>query len=218
MKRLMIALCASSMLFFACNNNGEKKDTLKTDSSTTEKPVAKDATPPAMPDTDAINKAWMEYATPGAMHKWMEKANGTWEGEVSQWMAADAPPTKANATNVQSSVLGGRYVTAKFTSTMMGQPFEGMSTMGYNNAKKMFVSTWVDNMGTGIVHMSGNYDEATKTLMLKGLQTDFMTGKDMDISEEMKMIDDNTYIMTMRGIGPDGKDMKFMEGTFKKKK
>jgi hypothetical protein len=206
------------MLFFACNNNGEKTDAPKTDSSTTEKPVAKDVTPPAMPDTAAVNKAWMEYATPGAMHKWMEKTNGTWEGEVSQWMAADAPPMKANATNVQSSALGGRYVTAKFTSTMMGQPFEGMSTMGYNNAKKMFVSTWVDNMGTGIVQMSGNYNEATKTLMLKGLQTDFMTGKDMDISEEMKMIDDNTYIMTMRGIGPDGKDMKFMEGTFKKKK
>jgi hypothetical protein len=34
----------------------------------------------------------------------------------------------------------------------------------------------------------------------------------------MKMIDDNTYSMTMYGAGMDGKEMKFMEGTFKKKK
>jgi Protein of unknown function (DUF1579) len=163
-------------------------------------------------------KAWQDFMTPGSMHKWLEKTNGTWEAEVSQWMDPAAPPTKTKATNVQSSVMGGRYVIGKFTSTMMGQPMEGMSTMGYDNAKKMFISTWVDNLGTGIVQMSGTYDEATKTLNLKGHQTDPMTGKDSEIREEMKMIDDNTYTMTMYGAGMDGKEMKFMEGTFKKKK
>lgn len=217
MNHLTIALCATSILFFSCNNNSEKADAPKTDSSTIEQPVAKDA-PAAMPDSAAMMKAWQEFATPGDMHKWMEKTNGTWEAEVSSWMAPDAPPMKSKSTNVQSSAMGGRYVIGKFTGTMMGQPFEGMSTMGYDNAKKMFTSTWMDNMGTGIVHMSGTYDEATKTLNLKGHQTDPMTGKDTDIREEMKMIDDNTYTMTMYGAGMDGKEMKFMEGTFKKKK
>ena len=219
MKHLTIALCASSILFFSCNNNGDKTDDAKTDSSTTtEQPVAKDSTPAAAPDTAAMNKAWMAFATPGDMHKWMEKTNGTWEGDVSSWMAPDAPPTTSKAVNIQSTVLGGRYVTGKFTGSMMGQPFNGMSLMGYDNAKKVFVSTWVDDMGSGIVHMSGTYDEATKTLNLKGHQTDFMTGKDSDIREEMVMVDDNTYKMTMYGAGFDGKEMKFMEGTFKKKK
>ncbi|MBL7702225.1 MAG: DUF1579 domain-containing protein [Ferruginibacter sp.] len=218
MKHVTLALCASSILFFACNNNGEKTETAKADSLTNEQPAAKDAAPAAAPDTAAMNKAWMEFATPGDMHKWMEKTNGTWEGDVSSWMAADAPPAISKAVNVQSSVLGGRYVIGKFTGSMMGAPLEGMSTMGYDNAKKMFTSTWVDNMGTGIVHMTGTYNEATKTLSLKGHQTDFMTGKDGDIREEMVMIDDNTYKMTMYGSGMDGKEMKFMEGTFKKKK
>jgi hypothetical protein len=218
MKNLTIALCASSILFFACNNNGENADAAKTDSSKIGQTAAQDATPKAMPDTAAMNKAWMEFATPGAMHKWMEKTNGTWEGEVSSWMAPDAPPTKSKATNVQTSALGGRYVTGKFTGTMMGQPFEGMSLMGYDNGKKMFTSTWVDNMGTGLVRMAGTYDEATKTLNMKGSQTDPMTGKDSDMREEMKMIDDNTYTMAMYGAGMDGKEMKFMEGTFKRKK
>jgi hypothetical protein len=205
----------------SCNNEADKTSSVNTDTvatmpeKTTADKIEAAATPP---DSAAMVKAWQEFATPGSMHKWMGKTNGTWEAEVSQWMAPDAPPVKSKATNVQSSVLGGRYVIGKFTSTMMGQPFQGMSTMGYDNGKKIFVSTWVDDMGTGIVHMSGTYDEATKTLNMKGHQTDPMTGKDSEMREEMKMIDDDTYTMSMFGSGMDGKEMKFMEGTFKRKK
>ena len=169
-------------------------------------------------DSNSMMKAWQDIMTHGAMHKWMQKTNGTWEGEVTQWMDPKAPPTKSKATTVQTSALGGRFVVSKYTGTMMGQPFEGMSTMGYDNAKKMFVSTWMDNVSTGIVHMNGTYDGLTKTLNLKGYQTDPSTGKDSDIREEMTMIDNDSYSMTMYGTGMDGKEMKFMEGIFKMKK
>ncbi len=219
MKKIILSLLTTSVVLFACNNEETKKEEVKMNETEKTSDVKKDATPAAMPDTAAMNKAWAAFMTPGDMHKWMEKTNGTWVCDsVSQWMDPDAPPMKAKATNVQNTVLGGRYVIGKFTGSMMGQPLEGISTMGYDNAKKMFVSTWADNMGTGIVHMSGTYDEATKTLNLKGHQTDPMTGKDSDIREEMKMIDDNTYSMAMYGAGIDGKEMKFMEGIFKKKK
>jgi hypothetical protein len=36
--------------------------------------------------------------------------------------------------------------------------------------------------------------------------------------EEMKTIDDNSYWMAIYGAGMDGKEQKFMEGTFKRKK
>ncbi len=221
MKQIILTICAAGILLFSCNEPGEKSAETKTDTATTkmvEQPAAKETTPAVIPDSATIAKAWQDFATPGAMHKWMEKTNGTWEGEVSQWMDPAAPPTKAKATNVQSTVLGGRYVVGKFNSMMMGQPFSGMSTMGYDNAKKIFVSSWIDDMGTGIVRMTGTYDETTKTLNMKGFQTDALTGKDSDMREEMRMIDDDTYIMTMFGTGMDGKEMKFMEGTFKRKK
>ncbi|MEO6542150.1 MAG: DUF1579 domain-containing protein [Ferruginibacter sp.] len=217
MKQITLALLAATFLF-ACNNSSEKTEASKTDSATATTEVKTETAPAAMPDSAAMMKAWQEYMTPGDMHKWMAKTNGTWEGEVSQWMDPKAPPTKAKATNVQSSALGGRYVIGKFSTTMMGMPFEGMSTMGYDNARKMFTSTWMDNMGTGIVHMSGTYDETTKTLNLKGHQTDFFTGKDSDIREEMTMIDNDSYNMIMYGTGMDGKESKFMEGVFKRKK
>ena len=218
MKRIALIICSAALLLLSCNNNDDKT---KTEAAPAEKDkmaeVKTETSAPPM-DSAAMMKAWQAFMTPGAMHKWMEKTNGTWEAETSQWADAKTPPTKSKATNVQTSFAGGRYVMGKFSGTMMGQPFEGMSTMGYDNGKKMFVSTWVDNIGTGIAHMSGTYDEASKTLNLKGHQTDPITGKDSDLREEMKMIDDNTYTMIMYGAGMDGKEMKFMEGTFKRKK
>jgi Protein of unknown function (DUF1579) len=224
MKRTALTLVAAAALLFACNDNksgtttGTNADSANKGSMADQTAAKKDAPPAAMPDSAAMAKAWQDFATPGPMHAWLAKTNGTWEAEVSQWMDPAAPPTKAKATNVQTSMLNGLYVTGKFTSTMMGMPFQGQSTMGYDNAKKDFVSTWVDNMGSGIVVMRGTYDEATKTLNLKGKQTDPVTGKDANIREEMKMVDDNTYTMAMYGDGMDGKEMKFMEGTFKRKK
>lgn len=162
-------------------------------------------------------KAWQNFMTPGDMHKWMAKYTGTWVGEASQWMGP-GEPTKTTATEVVTMTMNGLYQVTNFSSTMMGMPMQGQSTMAYDNAKKTFVLTWIDNLGSGIVWMTGNYDEKTKTLSLKGKQTDPVTGKDSDIRQEQVYIDDDTYKSVMYGATPDGKEMKFLEITFKRKK
>ncbi len=218
MRNTSLIFCAVVLLMTACNDNS-KNATATTDSTATAVTATKtDAAPAAMPDSAAMVKAWGDFKTPGDMHKWMAKTNGSWEGEVTQWMDPNAPPAKSKASITQSSALGGRYVISKYSGSMMGMPMEGISTLGYDNAKKLFVNTWVDNLGTGIVQMSGTYDEATKTLNLKGFQTDPMTGKESDIREELTTIDNDSYTMIMYGAGMDGKEMKFMEGLFKRKK
>ncbi len=218
MKHFSLAICTASLLLFSCNGSGDAEKAKADSAATATQTEVKPETPPPPMDTAAMNKAWAAFMTPGAMHKWMEKTNGTWEADMTQWMDPKAPPMKSKATIVQGSVLGGRYVTSKYTGTMMGAPFEGMSTMGYDNAKKIFVSTWIDNLGTGIVHMTGTYNEATKTLSLKGYQTNPMNGKDGGIREEMTMIDDDSYSLVMYGDDFSGKEAKFMEATVKRKK
>ena len=66
--------------------------------------------------------------------------------------------------------------------------------------------------------MSGEYDSTSKTLNLQGTQPNPSEGTDMDIRQVLKMIDNDTYTLTMYGDGPGGKEIKFMEGTFKRKK
>ena len=142
-------------------------------------------------------KAWQDFMTSGSMHKWLAGQVGTWEAEVSQWMDSTAPPTKSKATDVVTMSMNGLYQVGNFSSTMKGMPMRGQSTLSYDNAKKLFVLAWIDNFESGIVYMTGAYDEKTKTLNLKGKQTDPMRGKDTDIRQENKYIDDNKYTMTM---------------------
>ncbi|MBI3139095.1 MAG: DUF1579 domain-containing protein [Sphingobacteriales bacterium] len=167
---------------------------------------------------DEAMKAWQNFMTPGDMHKWLAGRTGTWEAEVSMWMDPAAPPTKSKSTDVVTMSPSGLFQIGNYSSTMMGMPFQGQSTLGYDNAKKKFVLSWIDNFSSGMVIMYGEYDAATKTLSLTGVQTDPVTGKDSPIRQVNVYHDEDSYTTTMYGAGMDGKEMKFMEGTYHRKK
>ncbi len=166
---------------------------------------------------DAAMKAWQDYMTPGEPHKMLAKSNGTWNEEVTSWMMPGAPPTKSVSVAENKMIMNGLYQQSTHKGTMMGQPFEGISTVGYDNAKKMYVSTWIDNMGSGIMYMEGVWDDKTKSIEFKGTCTDPMTSKVMNVREIFKMIDEKTQFMEMYMPGPDGKEFKTMEIKFTKK-
>ncbi len=201
MKKLNTTILAAGLLaMISCNNNAEKaaETTAPVDSAATTAapPEAAPETPPM--DSAAMAKAWEAFATPGDMHKWMATQDGKWEGESISWMAPDAPPTPASKVKaVNKMVLGGRYQEAVYTGDMMGMPFEGRSLMAYDNSKKKFINTWVDNMGTGVVVMEGTYDETTKTINLTGKMTDPASGKDIEMRQVLSNPDEKTSLMEM---------------------
>ena len=167
-------------------------------------------------DSASMMKALQDYMTPGEVHKMLAKSNGTWNEDVTTWMDPSKPPIKSKATAVNKMILGGRYQQSTHTGSMMGMPFEGVGTVGFDNAKKMLVSTWVDNMGTGVMYMEGAYDSTTHTINFKGKMIDPMTGKDTDFRETFTMMDDNNQKIEMFAT-QGGKEMKSMEIVLKRK-
>ena len=165
---------------------------------------------------DASMKAWMTYMTPGDMHKMLAESDGEWNEEIIMWMAPDAPPTKSTATAVNKMIMGGRYQQSMHTGSFNGMPFEGISLVGYDNAKKVFMSSWIDNMGTGVMQMEGTWDPNTKTINFVGNSIDPVTGKDMKVRETYKIVDKNTHMMDMF-MTQDGKESKSMEIKFTRK-
>ena len=168
--------------------------------------------------SEAEMKAWMAYMTPGDPHKMMAKWDGEWTGEVTMWMAPGAAPSKNTSTAINKMILGGRYQVSNHKGNFNGMPFEGMGTLAYANAKKVFLSTWIDNMGTGVMNMEGPWDEATKSITLKGKMIDPTTGKEVTAKETFRILDDNTQVMEMYAPAPDGKEFKTMEIKFTRKK
>jgi len=162
--------------------------------------------------TEQQQKAYMNYMTPGPVHQWMAKGVGEWKVETKMWWDENVKdPTLSTGTCTNTMIMGGRYLQSKHTSEVMGMPFEGVATTGYDNGKKMFVSTWVDNMGTGIIQMEGTHDEKNKTVTLSGKAFDPMTGKDCQVREVHKHIDDNTMVMEYYVTKGAGKEYKSME-------
>ena len=167
--------------------------------------------------TEAEMKAWQTYMTPGDVHKMMEKSAGDWIDDISMWMDPSAPPTKATTNSKNEMIMGGRYLVSKSTGDIMGMPFEGMSLMGYDNAKKIFTSTWVDNFGTGTITMTGTWDDNSKSINFTGMGTDPMTGKDMKMRQVMKFVDDDTMEIQMFD-NKTGTEVKSMEMKSRRKK
>ena len=204
-----INLVFGIVLLFAIACNSEKKST-NADSTaaaldTTSKPV----------DTAAMNKAWAEYMAPGESHQMLAKADGKWDAEISFYYNPDSPSVN-KAVCENKMILGGRYQQSAYKGAVDGMPFEGVGTLAYDNAKKIYISTWIDNMGTGIMYMEGNYDDATKTMNLKGSATDVASGKDIAMREVFKIVDDKTHTMEMFET-KEGKEMKTMSILLKKK-
>ena len=87
---------------------------------------------------------------------------------------------KSNATVVNKMVLGNRYQQSSFKGTYKGKPFEGIGTLAYDNSRKMFISTWIDNTGTGMMSAEGPWDPASKSITFRGTMSDPATGKLLD--------------------------------------
>jgi len=212
MKNLFLA-ATTAFLFIACDKakldvkTGKETDSL---ASKEWKPV----------DSATANKAWMEYATPGEMQKMLAKSDGTWTGENTMWMENNGKPMTSTSEATNKMIFGGRYQMGEHKGNFMGMPFEGISIVGYDNAKKKFVSSWIDNMGTGIMNMEGEWNSSKKSIEFKGKMTDpARPGEDCDVREVFTIVDDNHHVMEM--YGPDaktGKEYKTMEIKYTRKK
>lgn len=212
MKRITLTICATAIFFAACNSkkDGDTKET------TNEAKVEKKEWIPV--DSVMMDKAWKENMTISDNHKMLAKSNGTWNGEVTMWMGDGAPPMQSTSVSTTRSVFGGLYQQTDHKGNMMGMPFEGSSTMGYDNLKKEFFATWIDNMGSGIMMMTGQYDAAAKTITLTG-STRCMNGQDAEMKEVFTMVDDDHQTMEMYGPDPKtGKPYKNMEIKYTRKK
>lgn len=216
MKKTFITTAVLVLALIACNET-KTRDTPATDTATAAAATLAPAAEEPMPDSATMAKAWEAYMTPGDMHKWMATADGKWEAELTFWMGPGAEPTPPSKASVQNKmILGGRYQESIYKGDMMGMAFEGHGILGYDNAKKKFINTWIDNTGTGVMYMEGPWDEDSKSMTLTGTMVDPVSGKEKNIRQVFKTVDDSHQVMEMydtRG----GEEYKSMEIKLTKK-
>jgi len=173
---------------------------------------------PAPGDEAQMMATMMEMAKPSENHKILEALTGSWSYKVKWWMHPEGPPMESAGTCATKSAMDGRYFITEHSGKMsmpgpdgkmMDADFQGMSTEGYDNAKKKFVASWIDNMGTGIMLMQGTYDPATKTMTYLG-EEEPMPGMKFNVRQTIKYTDNDHHTMEYYEVHGD-KEIKMME-------
>ena len=138
---------------------------------------------------------WEAMAKPGPQHEILKDMAGTWKTEMTSYWENPEEPAVSEGVSEIKLVMDGRFAVEHFKSEYEGKPFNGMGIFGYDNAKKKYVSTWLDNMSTGIMHSEGTYDESTKTLTMLGSSSTPMG--DMKMKMENKNVSKDKAVFTM---------------------
>ena len=179
-----------------------------------EKAATEQVAAPAM--SEEMMAKWKEYATPNENHQILNGLVGSWDYTSKHWMSPESPAEESSGTAEGKWIMDGRFVAQTFQGIWMDQPFTGIQTTGYDNADKEYASTWLDNMGTGMMVATGSYDPATKTLTQAGNFNCPFRGK-MSMRWVTKFVDDNTYVFEMYSPDDNGVEFKGMEITYTKK-
>ena len=168
-------------------------------------PGAAASAPIGQPNPQEMMKQMVEMSKLNENHKLLSSLDGNWNYTIKFWMNPDpnAPPQQSKGTATRKSVMGGRYFEMDVSGKMQmpGEDgkmkdiqFKGMAIEGYDNAKKKFVASWIDNMGTGIQSSEGTYDPATKTFTYN-MEMEPMPGMKQQVRELLKVTDKDRMML-----------------------
>lgn len=121
------------------------------------------ASPPAVP---APAKAQPASEPPPRDHQWLKGLVGEWTTTWRLYVQPDQPPAESVGTD-SVRAIGDHWVVAEAGSTMMGIPFSGLMSLGYDAELEGFHGTWIDSFGGRLWVYKGTLSDAGDTLTLE---------------------------------------------------
>ena len=171
----------------------------------------------ADPKMEEMMKKVQEAGTPGAAHKALEPFVGDWNAEVKMFMDPSAPPSVSKGTAKATWAMDGRFVQQEFNGEFMGKPFHGLAFTGYDNIRKKYSSSWIDDMSTGMFMSEGQADKAGKVFTFEGTHSCPETGETHKAAKQIiRVIDRNKHVYEMHDPSK-GANSKTMEITYTRK-
>jgi hypothetical protein len=206
MKILISIICA--ILIISCRYQADQTKTEPSKNTTFNDSLT---TPNAIDSVQAIqNRA--AYMRTNENHTTLTTWAGDWNGAATIWRRPDTTAVFAQLKIVSQMTMAGRYLLSNISGKIEDTTFEAIGTLGYDNAKKVFVSTWIDNFGTGITELEGNWNNAEHQLELKGKMIDPVSGREAEARENIRAIDrDNQFLELILYPGDKNREQKLME-------
>jgi uncharacterized protein DUF1579 len=152
-------------------------------------------------------------------HEWLKQLVGEWDIKFKIYMQPDQPPVESAGTD-SVRALGGHWIIAETKTKMMGAPYHGILTLGYNALKKSFNGTWIDSFGGQLWVYKGTLSDAGDTLTLETEGPSLTQGPDKTAryKEVIQIKDKDSRTFTSSTETEDGKWMKILTIEYRRKK
>ncbi len=106
---------------------------------------------------------------PGSLkeHAWLQQFAGEWES--SEEIPGSGPGEKNQKVTGSESgrMIGSLWVLLEKKGLAQGSPYTGILTLGFDDAKKQYVGTWIDSTSSYLWRYSGSLDPSGKTLTME---------------------------------------------------
>jgi hypothetical protein len=110
--------------------------------------------------------------------------------------------------------VGEFWTVSKYECDMMGMPFVGRATLGYEPHAKRYVSTWIDSMSPTLFVLIGQ--QKGDTLHLEGDAYSCMTNSVLKHRTTEKHISKNERLFEMFCTMPNGTEIKMMSNRYQR--
>ncbi len=152
----------------------------------------------------------LDYSRPGAYHQILIDLVSTWTFQGKFYSGNSNPDSNKvigtfSGTLVRKPFADGRFFIVEWTGgniqmpvqdgKMKEVPAQRIEIEGYDNVKKKFVLTYINNhIGSGIVLGEGVYDSTSKTIAYEW-NDEQMRGKKFKVHERFIILDNDHYVM-----------------------
>lgn len=144
---------------------------------------------------------------PTKEHAALKEKAGTWNVACKFYMDPSQPPMEVEAKETME-LVGDFWTLSKYEADMMGMPFVGRATLGYEPHSQKWVSTWIDSMSPVLFHFTGQMEG--DVLVMKGEGWNCHVDAMSMYRTTEKRISADEFEFEMFVTMPDGNEMKMM--------
>ena len=119
---------------------------------------------------------------------------GNWNSKVHVYESPMGPESETSGKSTYGWAFGGMHIEGKHQMKMMGKPFDGRSTWGYDTQKKQYQMVWTDTMMPAAFMYYGTFPTDNTV----SLFTTYMIG-DKPVTEKVNVTfpDANSYVLSI---------------------
>ena len=158
-----------------------------------------------------------EQGRPARDQRWLDQLVGEWDVVFKIYMQPDQPPMESTGVDTVRA-LGDNWIVAETETTMMGAPYNGILSLGYDAQKARFHGTWIDSFGGVLWVYKGALNEAGDALTLETEGPSLQApGKTARYEEVIRITGEDTRTFTSKTETEDGGWMKIVEIEYRRK-